>query len=194
MNMMENSIIPENEKGKSVDLEHTVTASSITEAKKLFQLVRNRLQHPGKWHELTGTLGATFTVRDAGKNVLHRPVAVNDFIQIDLPAPGTDWVKVTAIDRDTPKAINENFAVTVEVAPEPGIAKDGVDHFFEEGASSTFMVKRKNKTVIVSYHGRNEIPNTDKLRNTIVAWGAMAGLSELQWNALLKGLVEQEEP
>ena len=186
-------IIPKNEKGKAVDLQHSVTANSIDEAKEIFNLVCERLQHPGTWHELVGTLGATFTVKDIFKNTLQHPLAINDFIQIDLPAPGTDWVKVYTIEKNVNKNADESFAITVVVSREPGSHKEGVDHFFDEGASSTFMARRKGKEVIASYHGRNETPNKDKLRNTIVALGAMAGLSELQWKALLKGLLEHKE-
>jgi hypothetical protein len=51
--------------------------------------------------------------------------------------------------------------------------------------------------VVVSYHGRNEMPNiegavADKIRNTIVASGAALGLSELHWKSLLNGLLAKE--
>jgi hypothetical protein len=50
--------------------------------------------------------------------------------------------------------------------------------------------------VTAHYFGRNEEPNTeglgltDKIRNVVVAGGALAGMSELQWTALLKGLLD----
>ena len=55
---------------------------------------------------------------------------------------------------------------------------------------------RKAGTVTAHYKGRNESPNTDelaltdKVRNVVVAGGALAGVSELQWRALLKGLLD----
>ena len=52
--------------------------------------------------------------------------------------------------------------------------------------------------MLATYSGRNEVPNTeadnllDKARNAVVAIGAMIGLSELQWEKLVKGLVRFE--
>ena len=49
-----------------------------------------------------------------------------------------------------------------------------------------------------SYHGRNEVPNTsavkvlDKLRNAVVALGAQAGLSEVFWKKLARGMLQKE--
>ena len=49
-------------------------------------------------------------------------------------------------------------------------------------------------------NGRNEVPNTKeaqtllaRLRNAIVALGAIVGIANLQWSSLAKGLLEPEE-
>jgi hypothetical protein len=48
-------------------------------------------------------------------------------------------------------------------------------------------------------HGRNEKPNTnsdavaDKIRNTLVGLGAIAGFSKIQWKNLVKGLIHTAE-
>jgi hypothetical protein len=61
------------------------------------------------------------------------------------------------------------------------------------------MIIRKGNTIRASYHGRNEKPNLDnpalgdKIRNAVVAIGAMAGISELQWKAFLKGLLAGQQ-
>ena len=71
--------------------------------------------------------------------------------------------------------------------------------FFADGASSTFLITRKDSAVTAHYKGRNETPNTDelaltdKVRNIVVAGGALAGISELQWRALLKGMLTTNE-
>jgi len=60
------------------------------------------------------------------------------------------------------------------------------------------LVSRNNNEVTASYYGRNETPNTDtgnigtNVRNALVAFGAFAGLSELQWNSLIKAFLEPE--
>ncbi len=183
-------IIPGNKKGKAVDLEHSEVMSDAEEATALFQLACRRLQQPATWHELGGKLTASFSLVDDKQHTLDRPAALNDHIQIKIPAPGHDWVQVKKIGKEKIDGADESFVLTLKVSPEPGKDTAGVDHFFSEGASSTFIIKREGNKVTASYHGRNEIPNTDSLRNTIVAIGAMAGLSELQWTVLLKGLLE----
>lgn len=199
--MQTDSLIPENFKGKSVDLEESIAASTKDEAKDMYRQACERLQQPGTWHELAGEAGAVFTVKDALNHTSKKIVAVNDFIQVDIPAPGPsagdghDWVQVEKMGQDFDKEAEESFGLTVKVTANPSNPQEGIAHFFGSGASSTFIVKRKGNKVIASYHGRNETPNTesealgDKLRNTIVAIGAMAGISALQWTALLKGLL-----
>ena len=188
-------VIPANEKGKSLDLHHSVTKENVTEADKFYELACWRLQRPWLWHELSGKLTAEFKVPDLSGGSDQHPVAVDDYIQINLPAPGNDWVRVKSIEEDFKKDSDKSFAITLIVAEDPGDNSNDVNHFFSEGATSTFIISRKDKVVTASYHGRNETPNTEAsnigevVRNVVVAMGAIAGLSELQWMALLKGLM-----
>ena len=63
-------------------------------------------------------------------------------------------------------------------------------------ASSTFIIRQLNTTVTATYYGRNEKINnhtdsvTDNVRNTVMAPGAMAGLSEIQWFALIHAFLK----
>ena len=72
-----------------------------------------------------------------------------------------------------------------------------IAHFFEEGATSTFILQLQNNTVFASYYGRNEVPNTDverltdKVRNALVGMAAYVGISEIHWKALLKGFLKE---
>lgn len=197
-----NALIPEDRKGKSVDLEQSSTCQTITQARQLYNKACERLQHPYTWHELTGTPGAGFSVVDRVSRKIKNAIEVKDYIQVDIPAPGPaagdghDWVQVDTIKKDFDPGADESYGFTLKVAPNPDKPAEGIAHFFDKEASSTFIVKRKGMIVTASYHGRNETPNThnprlkDNIRNTIVALGAMAGISELQWNALLKGLLD----
>lgn len=201
--MHKDSLIPKNFKGKSVDLEESIIAPSANNAKEIYRQACERLQCPATWHELAGEFGAVFTVKKAGSDETKNTISVNDFIQVDIPAPGPaagdghDWVKVETIDQDFDKDAEESFGLLVKVTSNPSTPGDDIAHFFGREASSTWVVKRKGNTVTASYHGRNETPNTesegigDKLRNSIVAIGAMAGISALQWTALLKGLLKE---
>ena len=197
-----NKLIPLGLKGKSLDLEQSVTAYSEEEAKRIYDYAWICLQHPDKWYELSGNQGAKFVLRDSSAKTKTGPVRIDDYLQIDLPAPGPisgdghDWVKVSMIDQDFDKGFDQTFGIVLKVTHNPENSGKEIAHFFGEGASSTLMISRKNTVITASYHGRNETANTenddliDKVRNTIVAIGAMAGISELQWKALLKGMLD----
>lgn len=128
-----------------------------------------------------------------------------DYLRIDIPGPGpaggegNDWVRVEKIDTDFDEHSNESFGLLLFVCGNPHTAGDAVAHFFGEGASSSFLIIRDGKSVIAKYKGRNETANTkqvpvnDKIRNLLVAGAAMAGVSQLQWSALLKGLISKNE-
>ena len=80
----------------------------------------------------------------------------------------------------------------------PGEEGESAAHFFKEDATSSFVIHRKGNKVTASYHGRNEVPNTDtdktidNIRNSMVAMGALAGLSELQWSRIIKGFLSND--
>ena len=96
------------------------------------------------------------------------------------------------------KFAKDEFSIQLMPSVNPDHVKDGIAHFFKEGASSTFIVRRNGKTITAYYFGRNEVPNikdlpvVDAIRNKLVATSAMAGISSLQWTALLKGLLKKE--
>ena len=192
------------EPGKTVDLESSVEENSKEEAIDTFTRACKRLLNPPVWHELAGDLSASFTLKSPDGNDANRLAQINDYLQIDIPGPGPaagdgyDWVKVENIAENTDPDSEESMSMTLKPASNPGSPGKGIAHFFKEGASSTFIVQRKGNSVVSSYHGRKELPNDkdpsfpDKLRNTIVAAGALAGISELQWTALIKGLLQKE--
>jgi len=194
---MSEPVIPANEKGKSLDLDHSVKTESVSEAIKLYELACWRLQRPWLWHELSGKLTAEFNVPDLSDRQHPDPIAVDDYILIDLPAPGNDWVRVKIIEEDFIKDADRSFAITLIVADDPKANSTEVNHFFSDGATSSFIIRRNDAIVTASYHGRNETPNTEVskisevVRNVIVAFGAIVGLSEFQWMALLKGLLAE---
>ncbi len=197
--------IPENTTGKALDLIETVTESSLEEAVATFKRASSRLQNPPLWHQLSGAeLSANFELKDGDDTSPQRLVNVNDFIRIDIPGPGPvagngyDWVQVKALSKNVAGDADESLGLMLAAVAHPQKKSLNVAHFFREGATSSFIIKRTGKTVTASYHGRNEQPNTvdvgvaDKLRNAVVAAGAMSGLSKLQWTALIKGFLKKE--
>ena len=199
-----NPIVPENETGKGLDLEESVTENSTEEAVTTFKRACKRLLNPPVWHELAGTASASFKILTENNADPHRLACVDDYLAIDIPGPGTsagegyDWVQVENISENVEPGADESMAVTLKASANPNKPGEGTAHFFKEGATSTFIIKRNGNTIKASYHGRNETPNIqekglgDKIRNTIVAAGALAGISELQWRALIKGFLQKE--
>ncbi len=196
-------VVPENVTGKSVDLEESVIEKNGEDAENTFNRACTRLLNPPIWHELAGTFSAEFELNNEAAQYPGRLAVVNDYLKISIPGPGNsagdgfDWVRVEAIEENTLPGAEASFAMRVRASPNPTHAGKGTAHFFKGDATSTFIVKRTGTEITVSYHGRNELPNTegdlgDKIRNTIVASGAALGLSELHWMALLKGLLAKE--
>ncbi|MBC7553377.1 MAG: hypothetical protein H7257_05315 [Taibaiella sp.] len=191
-------MIPQNVEGKENDLEHSTQLTTAADAMKHYMQARHRLLHPAEWHQLAGPLSAAFELVDNNGTTLQRPAAAGDYIRIDIPGPGTaagggyDWVRLEALE-EKPGLCT---ALRLRPCPNPQTEEEGTAHFFREKATSTIIVERENNIITTSYHGRNELPNTkiagtaDKLRNAAIAAGAFAGLSELQWTALIKGLAD----
>jgi hypothetical protein len=157
------------------------------------------------WHKLSGFASAEFQLKDEQGMASHRLAEIGDYFQIDIPGPGPsagdgyDWVQVEAIeDHSDPDAEDESYGMRVRACKNPNKGGDDTAHFFTSDATSTFIIERKGNTVSVSYHGRNEVLNTDMnklkdtVRNVIVGAGAMAGISELQWSRLIKSFLEEE--
>jgi len=199
-------IIPENNRGAKSDTTSTETFTDIAEAKRHFQVVRQRLISVSKWHEYAGVASAEFTLTDSQGNHKEDFVQEGDRFKINIPAPGTtsgegyDWVQVEKIEEGNNQEEDwEYILIKVRPTDNPSTADNNTAHFFSDNANSYFLVKRIGTEVSAEVHGRNEQPNTetdkitDKIRNTIVAIGAIFGISKAQWKSLTSGLVKIEK-
>lgn len=199
-----NPFVPQHTKGKAVDLEQTVTENSTREAIATFKKACERLLTPSSWHQLSGVASADFKLSGAGNSPDQQSRAsVNDYFKIDIPGPGPaagdgyDWVQVENITENADASAEESLGMILRASVNPHKPDEGTAHFFKDGATSTFIIKRNGVAVTASYHGRNEEANTkgvnlkDKIRNTLVSIGALGGISELQWTSLIKGLLER---
>lgn len=202
---MNDTMIPENQQGKQTDLEYAVTAATEAEAADCFTRAWKRMLNPPIWHKLCGTLSASFMLTGEHGDPVSRLAQQNDHICIDIPGPansagkGFDWVRIEHVEEDiNPAAATEKMGMRVRACANPKTTETVTAHFFDEHATSTFIITRNGKTVTASYHGRNEMPNSatghvaDNIRNTVVALGATAGLSELQWSALIQSFLQEE--
>lgn len=205
MSTSSNKIIPENIKGKPNDVEHSITFDTKEEALGAFSRAYKRMLNINIWHKLSGFASAEFLLKDEHGNNCNRLAREGDYFQIDIPGPGPasgdgyDWVRVEAIeDNANPHGEEESFGMRIRSSKKPNKIGDDTAHFFTSDSTSTFLIERKQNTVTTSYHGRNEVLNTDtkklkdKIRNTIVGTGALIGISELQWARLIKSFLERE--
>ncbi len=196
--------IPEQKTGAKTDTSHTVTADDSRTAAQLFNLAKERLQNINAWHTICGAASARFMLTDSNGNEINRKLQQGDHFKINIPAPdnsegeGYDWVRIEEIDdRSDPVGDSEAYAIRVRPAQNPQKGSEDTAHFFKDTATSSFSVERDGNEVTASVHGRNELPNTeaegivDKIRNAVVAVGAMLGLSTPQWKSLVKGLLER---
>ena len=203
MNDIKNGLIPPQETGAETNTEHSMNLSSEEEAKQLYNTVKERLLNVNDWEKLSGAGSANFQLTDASGDAVNRHAQQNDHFRIDIPGPGPvtgngyDWVQIQNIqEKQEPERNAECIIISVYPATNPTGGEDDVAHFFEDSATSNFMVIREGNTVTAGVYGRNEKPNTqavkvvDKARNAMIALSAMAGVSKLQWKSLAKGLIE----
>jgi len=195
------TFVPANVEGKPLDIEHTVTTDSSIAALIVYNRACKRLKNPAVWKKISGALSADFALFDSIREEDERALFAGEYISIDIPGPGSkagngfDWVKVEKMEENIIAGATESFGITLRAAKNPENPGEGVAHFFDGHATSTFIIQRTGQIIKANYYGRNEVPNTkevtviDKLRNGLVATGALAGLSNLQWEALLKGLL-----
>ena len=195
--------IPEQKEGSQSNIEESIEADNEEQAKKIFVQAKNRLLSVNCWKEISGDISASFTLTNEQGNRLTREAQPGDYLKIDIPGPGSktgegyDWVKVEAVEnKPANSSSDEGCVMRVRPSANPTDNDDKVAHFFDENATSNFIVEREGRIVRAKIYGRNEKPNTDthkpldNLRNAVIGGTAASGLSFVQWKKLAKGLIE----
>jgi hypothetical protein len=200
--------IPENYKGAQSATTYTVKAKDSAAADWLFEKARKNLLDVNRWHQLAGPSTASFKVIDEKNRETNKLAAEGDYLRIKIPVvpaagagQGFDWVRVEKIEEMGEAGYR---FIGMRVRPcRPPFEKQEIAHFFSPHATSTFCIERRGKRVKAAVYGRNENPNTRvhdffvKLRNMMIAFGAMIGFNKPQWKSLVKGWlthVGQENP
>ena len=197
-------LIPEQETGKSSDNECSVHCSSIEQACALFDRAKARLLNVNDWEDVAEGISAKFVLTDSGGHTKDAGVEVGDFFRIEIPGPrstkGADWVRVESVEDNTNHNSDaERFLIRVRPASSPVDAGSDTAHFFDDSASSNFLIEREGLLVRASVHGRNEKPNTESggivnsIRNAVTAITAIFGASDIQWKNLVKGLLHENK-
>ena len=196
-------LVPAQLRGKGTELFTEKQMTDEESAVQLFHKAVDRMLHPQYWKDIAST-GAIFIPCDHSGIALNRELKERDLIRINIPGPGPaagdgyDWVKVAKLSLgNKAKGTDMEAALQLLTVPSPG--DDGkASHFFKTGATSSFIITLRDNTVHAAYFGRNEELNNrtgkllDDIRNTLVGAGALAGLSELQWQSLLDGFLGSE--
>lgn len=182
-----------------------VSAATRHEAILLFQKARMRLLDVNHWQDLCGPGSAEFRLTDGEGHVLLKPVAEKgNLIRIGLPAPenasgsGYDWVRIEAFEQYKELMKDEeHYGFRVRPVPNPQGRGEESAHFYDEAATSSFVIIRRANVVIALERGRNERPNAggggllNGIRNVIVAVLAKLGLGKRQWQSLMRGLLKR---
>lgn len=195
-------IVPAQQRGAETNAEYSYNAATTEDAIIVFQNACERLLNVNSWDKYSGKLSAVFRVTDEAGKETSGPVKNGYHFKIDIPGPGSmtgdgfDWVQIEKIDMSSNNREDwESIAMRVRPSSNPKNDKDDVAHFFNEEATSNFVVRREGLVVTAGVYGRNEIPNTevhnvvDKTRNAAIGLTAASGISSFQWNNLVKGIV-----
>lgn len=199
-------LIPSQETGRQTDFTHEKKFKDLTEAHLAFQTAAGRLLSVNNWHSYAGAGSAIFTLCNNAGDPVDTLAEQGFLISIDLPGPGPDagdgfeWVMIEnmVLEGDAGTA-EEFFLMTVRPVPNPAHPVLEIAHFYKDVSTSTFVVRRDGIMISAGAHGRNETPNNekvdlfDKIRNTTIALMARVGLSGMQWQKLVNGLIEYKE-
>ncbi len=197
------NIIPDQYTGKEIEAEAFIELKNEKDAAIFYETAKERLLNVNKWHKVTGIISAGFQAIDKNGNEAERPVVKGDYMRVDIPGPGNkegdgyDWVLIEELkevsDDDT-----QSIGFRVRPVANPLNAKKGIAHFYNESATSSFIITREGKKITANIIDRNIKANsdttslTDKIRDTAIGMSAIAGFSKLQWQNLAEGLVKME--
>lgn len=197
--------IPSQQTGGHSDTRSEVKFNTEEEAAKHFETVKKRFLNVNGWEKFAGEAKAEFALCSSDGEVRYAEPEVNNYIRIKIPGPhnptgeGFDWVKIEAVEKEKSTGF-ESIYIRVRPAENPTAPHEKTAHFFDEKATSNFLIKRERNTVAAEVHGRNEVPNTDedlslveKIRNGLVAIGGIIAGSKFQWKSLTEGLIKHEK-
>lgn len=196
-------IIPEQYTGKEVEAEASTVLEDVKKAIIFYDAAKNRLLNVNKWHQVAGFVSATFQVIDANGNKAERDAQKGDYIRVDIPGPGSkagdgyDWSLIEEL-KEVSDDDMQSTGFRVRPAANPNGDPEHIAHFYDDTATSNFIITREGTTVTAIIIDRNVKPNddaqstTDKIRDTIVGMSALNMFSKAQWQNLAEGLVKRE--
>ena len=197
-------VVPAQQTGQSSFTHSQIKCRNNSHAQACYRIAAERLLNVNRWHAYAGQATATFQLFDETGNAISRPVHKNDYLRINIPGPnnpdadGSDWVQVLQTGEMSAGEQQLTF-ITVKACPNPLTDHTAPTHFFDHPATSTFVIFRKQLSIMAAVFGRNEHSNLrsgnllTRIRNWFVFIGAQLGLANLQWKALTHGLLTEKE-
>lgn len=193
--------LPEQVTGEATETAAHHVSPSEDQARNDFTVACRRLRDVNQWKALCGTFSSGFQLIDISGNAIDGTAAVGLYIRIDIPGPGStagqgyDWVLIEKIEHVSLNDHQEIFYMRARPVEHPLHKTEGVAHFLNNDATSSFTITRNYDQLTATVFGRNEVPNThtghvvDNVRNAIIGASGAIGVSKLQWGALVKGVL-----
>jgi hypothetical protein len=189
-------LIPSQQYGLEKNLEYTIICDSIEEAEDCFVDAKERLLDVNNWNKYSEIRSLQFKLSDSHGKEAHRHARKGDHIRIEvLPTgqgrvEGIDWVAIEAIEYDDyPDQGMETFGMRLHPSFNPLNKQMGdAAYSLSDNATSTFVIQRRGRRLMTTYHGRNEPLNSETDGQSCdQTW---LGLSDVQWASLASGIAE----
>lgn len=177
-------------------------ANSVEVAAERYRKLQERFRSVNAWHKLSDKVKAKFALFDGRTGRPTTSLEEGNLIRIDVPGIGNpsgsgyDWTRIVDIRAGDENRTLPFLSMTVRPCSAPDSTGGTVAHFYDEEATSTFIIRRAGMCIYAEVHGRNEVGNTsgvpvlDTVRNKAVAIGAKFGLGHINWLGFTQALLE----
>ena len=192
-------IVPQQYTGKDLTVQASTEFHNDDEAGHFFNVAKERLLDVNNWHSIARGITAEFQVTDAAGNEVNRKVQKGDYLRIDIPGPGSrkgdgyDWVYVEEVKEVSEDKL-QSIGFRVRPSENPRGDQENIAHFYDDSATSNFIVTLEGKKVTALVIDKNLKPNldtsslVDKLRDATIGTTALAVFSKIQWQNLVEGI------
>ena len=171
--------------------------------KEVFDLLKLRLYNINEWKGYFTVPAPEFLLTDNKGNQKKNLPEPGDYIRIDLPGPGTstgsgyDWVRIEFIKETNSNLYNRYLVMKVRPSQNPETGTNETAHFYTGNSFSEFCVGQEGQKLYGWVKAGGEEPNLkeasgllNKLRNLAVGITAKAGMSAIQWEQFIRGLLQ----
>jgi len=188
--------VPKQVKGGFHDSESIIKIDPNEDINTAFHLLKERFFGINDWKRFCPESSADFKLCNSTGDVISRLPECGDYIRIDIPGPGGteghsfDWTVIDMVDFNSP----DRILIQCRPCPDPKeLNSRNIAHFYCERATSTFVIQKKENSLMAAVYGRNESPNLksgviNSVRNMMIAVGGILGFSKIQWKCLVEGL------